>query len=627
MITSPMFQTPHMQAPTATPNIGGGSPLVARTSKLQEKLARLSAIRRARLFTPDGAGTPSALASSDNGDPLREARTALDTAHEEIARLREAVAAQDSELRTLRHPIEDGGAEELSGFDGETEAGNVGDRAKKSNSEIAVLMQDGVFVEYLVTLCESGADLSQITDTQRAQEATILEYESLLESTEVQSRDLNNRLTHAQQAQQQLDEQINRYEEENLELLEEIELLHDRAVRSITSSPRTLQTEALDRADDPALTALISKQEGELKGLRGVIEAHQKTVRAKTQALEGREERDADRERYIAELEKHSAGVEKERDDAHASIQQLVTEVGEVEEVLHSHLELAQHELVSKSQRHAVTERELTALVDAMTEERDQLMQHVEEQQIALNSATTRQYSGTATDDSLATSIAEAENRCPECLVWKQKHTREGNKLQQVTAKVERLQKDILQERAATDQVVAKWTAHVKSFMAEREEWEKLKSPEEPEPTLSRTDTPVQEAKSKRGLRWSRFLGRSSTKSTSPTRQSKGIGLFRGNKVTAANGLPSVKVGAGTSTKADEGMSEKQLISTRRTRTQRSSPVEHTTGCETPRKRNTTSLVQPSQQKPTSLKTSPRGQIPKKSKGTARKSLASATKK
>eukprot|EP00038_Savillea_parva_P016289 m.16515 g.16515 ORF g.16515 m.16515 type:complete len:727 (+) comp3392_c0_seq1:25-2205(+) len=536
-----------------------GSPSTAPrrpSSTLEEKLARLSAMRLRRAFTPSTHATPSAATSGEPAGEtrLREARTALDTAHEEIARLRETLVARETELSKLREQTTDnrpgtGGTEggpstltvasdsafahdnmttprrdryfapEEAHEDGG--AGGDGETSSGTNAALTAMMQDSMFVEYLTSLCESGADLAEITQTQAAQELAIAEYEQLLTDALEESRDLTNRLAHAQQAHQQLDGQISRYEEENLELLEELEAAHGFASRPTTTSPAAghAETAELEREVEQ-LNKLVDKQERELSALRLAAQAAEKAALSKSQALEDREGRDADRERYITDLEEHVAAVEKERDEAHASLQQLVVEAGEVEEAMHSQLALAEHELASKETRHAAAERELAAIVAALQEERDQLQQHVEEQHTALSRATSRRTSAVGVhEESLAASIAEAENQCADCIVWKQKFTREASRLTQAAAKIARLEKDIEQERAATDTVVAKWTAHVKTFMAEREEWEKSKTPDPlASPPKEQEESPTHAAKSRRGLRWTRFLGRS-TKRDSPTRR------------------------------------------------------------------------------------------------------------
>jgi hypothetical protein len=74
--------------------------------------------------------------------------------------------------------------------------------------------------------------------------------------------------------------------------------------------------------------------------------------------------------------------------------------------------------------------------------------------------------------------MAAAENRCAECLIWKQKHTNEANRLRQASDKISRLERDIISANATTDAVIAKWTAHVKLIMEERAEAEaKRKQP------------------------------------------------------------------------------------------------------------------------------------------------------
>ena len=84
-------------------------------------------------------------------------------------------------------------------------------------------------------------------------------------------------------------------------------------------------------------------------------------------------------------------------------------------------------------------------------------------------------------EESLAASMAAAENRCAECLIWKQKLTNESNRSRQASDKIARLERDITSANSTTDAVIAKWTAHVKLIMEEREAAEaKLKQPTSP---------------------------------------------------------------------------------------------------------------------------------------------------
>ena len=222
----------------------------ARSQGLQDKLARLSAMRRSRMTraaagsssSSSTAGTQSTTAEGGENDKAHlieavEARAALAAARDEITRLQKALARarEDRDLadaRALARESADGDEQRVSDRGSTTfatprdtppmttttdipedtaevmvgqgqntatekeeryvsnfaeedanedEKGEQYRAGRKSSSEAMQgpfdgLLHDESLVAFLLSLYESGADLTQIVETQRVQEETISEY-------------------------------------------------------------------------------------------------------------------------------------------------------------------------------------------------------------------------------------------------------------------------------------------------------------------------------------------------------------------------------------------------------------------------------------------------------------------
>eukprot|EP00041_Stephanoeca_diplocostata_P022578 m.540385 g.540385 ORF g.540385 m.540385 type:complete len:832 (+) comp22099_c0_seq1:303-2798(+) len=282
------------------------TPTVGKSSRLQAKLSRLSELRASRKKrlsdNPGEFTTPctrsnrfwSQLTSSVTGvagppssaeQELLSTRESLNTAHANIATLREQLAAKTLQLEqisrdpqdveenplTLAHENEQlrealllaktemerqqGVIQSMQDIQGR--ASSTGIHSHDQNDNVLYSMQNAsahergdtsmtidvdttpsrepeqgagmsLFLDpeiqrYLLRLTEEGADLMQILEEQEVQQSAIDEYEALLAEALSEAEELRSQVRHLRDVQSQMDEQLSEYEQENMSLLAELE--------------------------------------------------------------------------------------------------------------------------------------------------------------------------------------------------------------------------------------------------------------------------------------------------------------------------------------------------------------------------------------------------------------------